>query len=91
MSKFEKFKNELLSNTEVRQEYESRHIAFVIARAFIKARLEAEMTQAEVAGKMATSQSQIARMESGHHLPSLNSTKKYARAVNRTINIAITP
>jgi DNA-binding XRE family transcriptional regulator len=56
-----------------------------------RARLAAKMTQAEVADKMGTSQSQIARMESGHHLPNFSSIKKYAKAVSRTINVPVDP
>ncbi|MCZ6901988.1 MAG: helix-turn-helix transcriptional regulator [Rickettsia endosymbiont of Ixodes persulcatus] len=49
------------------------------------------MTQADVAKKMSTSQAQIARMESGHHLPNFLSLQKYAKAVKQEINLLITP
>ncbi|ABV84900.1 hypothetical protein RMA_0757 [Rickettsia massiliae MTU5] len=49
------------------------------------------LTQADVAKKMSTSQAQIARMESGHHIPNFLSLQKYAKAVNQKINLLITP
>lgn len=91
MTQFKKFKQELLLNPKVLKEYEARQIEFAVARALIKARFEAKMTQAEVAGKMKTSQSQVARMESGHHIPSFSSVKRYAKAVNRIIQVPINP
>ena len=91
MTEFTKFKQELLLNPKVLKEYEARQIEFAIAKALIKARLDAQMTQTEVAGRMKTSQSQVARMESGHHIPSFSSVQKYAKAVNRIIHVPINP
>ncbi|MBI1954039.1 MAG: helix-turn-helix transcriptional regulator [Proteobacteria bacterium] len=91
MIKYEEVKKELLEDHEVAKEYEIQKAEFDIARSLIKARRKAHMTQAEVAVRMHTSQSQIARMESGSHKPSFHSLYKYAQAVNQTIYIAITP
>ncbi|MCC8467722.1 MAG: helix-turn-helix transcriptional regulator [Rickettsia endosymbiont of Eriopis connexa] len=91
MKNFDAFKKELLSNPEVRKAYEGRKMEFEIASTLIKARLASNMTQAEVAKKMSTSQAQIARMESGHHIPNFLSLQQYAKAVNQKINLLITP
>ncbi|WP_064429141.1 helix-turn-helix transcriptional regulator [Rickettsia sp. Tenjiku01] len=64
---------------------------FEIASTLIKVHLASNMTQADVAKKMSNSQAQIARMESGHHIPNFLSLQKYAKAVNQKINLLITP
>lgn len=87
MIKFDKKK--FLKNPEVAKEYESLRLEYTIARALIRARSLAKMTQAEVAKKMHTSQAQVARLESGEHTPTLKTIDKYAHAVNRNISIEI--
>jgi len=91
MISFEEFKKKALSIPEVAREYEAQRAEFEIARALIKARVKAKMTQAQVAEAMHTSQSQIAKMESGNKLPSVSSLFKYAKAVNQTIHLDIIP
>lgn len=91
MIKFEETKKKLLNNPKVAEEYEALMPEFMIAKSLIKARIKAHMTQSEVAKKMHTSQSQIARLESGEHMPTFNSIQKYAHAINRKINIEILP
>ncbi|ABV76352.1 MULTISPECIES: helix-turn-helix transcriptional regulator [spotted fever group] len=91
MKNFDKFKKELLSNPEVKKAYEERKMEFEIASTLIKVRLASNMTQADVAKKMSNSQAQIARMESGHHIPNFLSLQKYTKAVNQKINLLITP
>lgn len=89
MNNFETIKQKMLQNPKVAEAYEEKRPEFMVARALIQARIKANMTQADVAKKMHTSQSQIARLESGEHMPSFNSIHKYARATNRTIKIEI--
>ena len=91
MIKFDSIRKKLLADPEVVKEYEAHKTEFAVACALIKARIDAKMTQAEVAEKMHTSQSQIARLESGSHYPSLQTIHKYARAINHTILIEIKP
>ncbi len=76
MKNFDEFKKELLSNPEVKKAYEERKMEFEIASTLIKVRLASNMTQVDVAKKMSNSQAQIARMESGHHIPNFLSLQK---------------
>ena len=69
-------KNRLLSNRETHTEYD----AFALARELIAARVRAGLTQEQVAEKMHTTQSTIARMESGRTMPSLRTLSRYAEA-----------
>ena len=89
MIKYDTIKSELLSDPEVAKEYENSKIEFEIAQSLILARIEANMTQAEVATKMHTTQSVIARLESGQHFPSLKTIHKYANAINKHINLQL--
>jgi len=91
MTKYDSFKEKVLANPEVAKEYEAHKAEFEIARALIKARLAANMSQTEVARKMHTSQSQVARLESGTHFPSIQTIHRYAQAINHKISFEIKP
>ena len=91
MTDYQSFRKKLLSDPQVLKEYEDHKAEYEVARALIKARLASKMTQEDVATRMHTSQAQIARLESGHHFPSIHSIYKYAQAVNRKISLCITP
>ncbi len=62
---------------------------FQFARELIKARIRAGLTQQQVAEKMGTKQSIIARLESGSTLPSLRSLQSYARATGSKFKISL--
>jgi predicted transcriptional regulator len=91
MIRFEDFKKMVLADPEVRKEYEAQKTEFEVAHALIKARIAAKMTQLDVARKMKTSQSQVARLESGEHFPTIQTIYKYAKAINHKIRLDITP
>lgn len=52
---------------------------------------DAGLTQAEVAEKMGTTQSVVARIESGRNPPTLKTLEKYARAVGRRVTVKLVP
>mgnify|MGYP003442662099 CR=1 FL=1 len=91
MIKYNDLRAKLLLDPEVKKEYEECSLEYEIAHALIQARAEAKMTQSQVADKMKTTQSVIARLESGRHFPSLQTIHKYAIAVNRVINLHVMP
>lgn len=80
MNDLESVKKRLLSNAATRDEYNAQAPQFAIARELIAARVRAGLTQAQVAERMRTTQSTVARMESGKGLPSLRSLLRYAEA-----------
>jgi transcriptional regulator with XRE-family HTH domain len=65
---FEKLKARLLANPKVKAEYDALAPEFEIAAELLRARLRAGLSQAELAARMGTSQSTIARLENGHTL-----------------------
>ena len=60
---------------------------FWIARLLIHARARAGLTQEQVATRMHTTQSVIARLESGKQKPSLATLEKYAKATRAELRI----
>jgi DNA-binding XRE family transcriptional regulator/phage-related protein len=71
---------ELLGNPEVRRAYHDLAPEYEIARAIIRARSAAGLSQAELAERMGTAQSYVARLESGRVLPSTRTFLKVAEA-----------
>ena len=86
MKKFEILKKKMLADPEVRRAYDELVPEYAIARELIKAQARAGLTQSDVAKRMGTTQSVIARMESGSKLPSMNSLVRYAKVTgSRTV------
>lgn len=69
--------------------YEALGPEFEITTALIKRRLERGFTQQELAKRVGTKQSAIARLESGTYNPSLNLLKKVTRALNARLKITV--
>ena len=74
-------KAELLANPAVRQAYDAQAPEFELARELIAARTQAGLTQGEVAARMGTTQSVVARIESGRGTPSMRTVQRFANAV----------
>jgi len=88
MRSFEAWKRKQLKDPKFKAAYDALDEEFALIHELLKARSSAKLTQAEVARRMGTSQSAVARMESGR-APSLTSLKKYARAVGRKVEIRL--
>ncbi|MEM8866772.1 MAG: helix-turn-helix transcriptional regulator [Verrucomicrobiota bacterium] len=71
------------------KEHEALEEEFAIANALIKARSKANLTQAEVAARMNTTQSAVARLEGGAN-PSIKMLKRYAEATGTKLSIQLT-
>jgi len=67
--------------------YEESRIEFELARQLIEARIKSGLSQEELAEKMGTSQSSIARLESGTSMPSMRTLNKFAKATNCLLQI----
>jgi predicted transcriptional regulator len=87
--KMSDLKKELLQDEEFRNEYVRLEDEFALAAQLIEARKRAHLTQEEVAKRMGTTQSVVARLESGHPLPSLRSLQRYAQAVDGKVEIRV--
>jgi transcriptional regulator with XRE-family HTH domain len=80
-----------MDDPEYRREYEALEEEFALASAMIRARKQAGLTQEDLAKEMETSQSAIARMESGRTLPSGSTLKRFARATGTRLRISFEP
>ena len=93
MMTHKELKEKMLSNPEVKAEYDSLEKEFSLFEELLKARTIAGLTQAEVAERMGTKTPAIARLESGggnkKHSPSLSTLQKYAQAVNCHVEIKL--
>jgi predicted transcriptional regulator len=86
MTDLTNLKTRLLADPQTRDEYDALATEFAIARELITALTRAGLSQADVAERMGTSQSTIARLESGRTLPSLRTLERYASATgNRAV------
>ncbi len=80
MSNIRKLKSHWLSDARVKSAYDTMTPEFELAKTLIAARVKAGLTQQEVAERMGTTQSVIARLEAGNSLPSMKSLYRYAEA-----------
>lgn len=81
----------LLADPAVRAEFDALTPEYEIARMLITARAQAGLSQSEVAARMDTTQSVIARMESGRRMPNLRTVERYAKAVGGRLSLRIEP
>lgn len=71
--------------------YEEATLADSIAQLIYDARTAAGITQSDLAERMGTSQSAIARLEGGGGLPSLATLQKLARTLGLRLRVELTP
>lgn len=86
---FEKLKARLLNNPKVKAEYDALAPEFEIAAELLRACLRAGLSQAELAARMRTSQSTIARLASGQTLPSTKTLLRYADATGSKFHVRL--
>lgn len=80
-----------MADPSYREAYEPIAPEFEIARELIAARARVGLSQAEVAQRMGTTQSAIARIESGKQKTSTRTLERYARATGSMIKISLVP
>lgn len=79
----------LLADPAVRQAFDEMAPQYAVARVLIEARAKAGLSQAELARRMETTQSVIARLESGRAMPSLRTLQRYAESVGGRLTVSI--
>jgi transcriptional regulator with XRE-family HTH domain len=95
MLSHDEFVAKLLSDPEVKAEYDAMEDEFALFDEFLKARRNAGLTQAEVATRMGTKPPAVARIEAGggsrKHSPSVSTLRRYAKAVGCKLKIELVP
>ena len=70
------------------REYDALDAEFALAEALIDARSKADLTQEQVAERMHTSQSYIAKLEGGRISPTMKALKRYAEATGSKLRFS---
>ncbi len=91
MTRIKDLHSEWIKDPEYRQEYDALAAEFELARALIDARAHAGLTQEQLAERMDTSQSAVARMESGKVMPSGRTLERFAKATGTRLRISFEP
>lgn len=87
MTKLKDLKSKWLIDPEFRAEHAALEDEFALAAALIDARINASMTQEQLADAMGTTQAAIARMESGRVPPSTRTLQRFAKATGTRLRI----
>ena len=76
------------ADPDFQRDYDALAEEFELAAALIKARTEAGLTQDQLAARMGTTQSVIARMEGGKSRPSTTTLQKLAAATGTRLHVS---
>jgi len=87
MTRISDLKKKLMENSEFRKEYEKADGEFQLVEELVRARTKANLSQAELARKIGTTQSAIARLEGGGVSPSIATLRRYAEATGAKLEI----
>jgi ribosome-binding protein aMBF1 (putative translation factor) len=91
MTKVNDLHRKWMKNKEYRKAYEELAPEFALARAVIGARVTAGLTQEQLAQRMETTQSVIARLEGGRTRPSTQTLERLAAATGTRLKISFEP
>jgi ribosome-binding protein aMBF1 (putative translation factor) len=89
MKTLKTLKREMLNDVKTRAAYDTLADEYAIARELIAARARSGLSQSEVAQRMGTTQSVVARLESGKRPPSMRTMERFAQAVGGHVVLRI--
>ncbi len=87
MKNWKTLKKELLKDKKAKEEYERLKPRYQMISEIIEARRKMGLTQEELAKKIGTKQSAIARVESGNANPTVDFLEKVASALDSNLTI----
>src|SRR3990172_6947670 len=90
-NRLKEFKARALARPDVRREYDGLAEEFELLDEILRARAAAGLTQAEVAARIGTTQSAVARLESSvrGHSPSIATLQRYASALGYKLQVRL--
>src|SRR5437588_1294192 len=91
MTKIRGLHKKWIKDADYRKQYDALEEEFSLMAAIAKARRRAGLSQAELAKRMKTTQSTIARLESGRGLPSTRTLGRFAKATGHRLKISFEP
>lgn len=86
-SDFQRQLNELLRDPEFREQWEADEPEFQLRKAIIQARLDTQMTQAQLAEATGMDQRAISRIETGGTNPTLRTMGRIAQGFGKKLRI----
>ena len=91
MTLISELKEQWMKNPTFKAEYDALEDEFSLVRELIEARTRAGLSQAELAQRMGTTQSAIARLESGKAPPSMRTIARIAAATDSRAVVRLEP
>ena len=91
MTKLSDLHKKFMKDPAYRKEYDALEEEFALIAAIAKARLRAGLSQAQLARRMKTTQSTVARLESGRGQPSTRTLTRFAKATGHRLKISFEP
>jgi transcriptional regulator with XRE-family HTH domain len=91
MIKFDTLHKRWMKEPGYRKEFEALEEEFALIAEMAKARARAGLSQAQLARRMKTTQSTIARLESGRGKPSTRTLDRFAKATGHRLKISFVP
>jgi ribosome-binding protein aMBF1 (putative translation factor) len=91
MTKIRDLHKTWMKDPAYRDEYDALEEEFTVMAAIAKARRRAGLSQAELARRMKTTQSTVARLESGRGQPSTRTLLRLAKATGHRLKISFQP
>lgn len=89
MKSYTQFKKQLLADKKILKAYDELGPEFALVQTIIEKRIKKGLTQAELAHKIGTKQSSIARLESGTYNPSIGFLEKVAKGLGARLEVSI--
>lgn len=82
------FKREAFKDKALKAEYDKLGPEFAVIEMIIEKRIKEGLTQAELARRVGTKQSAIARLESGSYNPTIGFLQKVAHAMGKQLTVS---
>ena len=89
MSDYRKSLENNMKDPEFKKEWDDLELEYQVQAELIIARLECNMTQAELAKKSGIRQSNISRIENGNAIPRLDTLEALAMAMGKSLKISM--
>ena len=91
MTKLKDLKQRWMEDPGFREAYAQADEEYALVEALVRARTAANLTQAELARRIGTTQSAVARLEGGRVSPSFATLRRYAEATGTRLTVGLIP
>lgn len=89
MKSYATLRKQLLKDKEILKTYKALEPEFALIQVIIEKRIKKGLTQSELARRIGTKQSAIARLESGRYNPTFLFLEKVAKALDGRLTVSI--